>query len=139
MNYRSMIEQSKENIERVIGRIREIGGDRIAFIALYGSVAKNRDTHLSDIDLAVFYEGSKEERFKFRMSVLGRTGDEFDVQIFQDLPLYIQKEVITYGKLLYYGEYDVVFDIYINTIKNFDDFTRHLNLYYSYSGGVSIE
>jgi predicted nucleotidyltransferase len=90
-----MIEQSKENIERAIGRIREIGGDRIAFIALYGSIAKNRDTHLSDIDLAVFYEGSKEERFKFR--------------------------------------------IYINTIKNFDDFTRHLNLYYSYSGGVSIE
>ncbi|MCK4732868.1 MAG: hypothetical protein KAT65_10475, partial [Methanophagales archaeon] len=57
---------------------------------------------------------------------------------FQDLPLYIQKEVITHGKLLYCGEYDVVFDIYINTIKNFDDFTRHLNLYYSYSGGVSI-
>jgi predicted nucleotidyltransferase len=134
-----VIELAKENIERVIERIREIGGDRITFIALYGSVTKNRDTPLSDIDLAVFYEGSKEERFKFRMSVLGRIGDEFDVQIFQDLPLYIQKEVISYGKLLYYKEYDAVFDIYMNVIKNFDDFTWHLNLYYSYSGGVSIE
>jgi predicted nucleotidyltransferase len=134
-----VIELAKENIERVIERIREIGGDRITFIALYGSVTKNRDTPLSDIDLAVFYEGSKEERFEFRMSVLGRIGDEFDVQIFQDLPLYIQKEVISYGKLLYYKEYDAVFDIYMNVIKNFDDFTWHLNLYYSYSGGVSIE
>lgn len=134
-----MIELAEENIGRVIGRIRELGGDRIAFIALYGSVTKNRDTPLSDIDLAVFYEGNKEERFKFRMSVLGRTGDEFDVQIFQDLPLYIQKEVISYGKLLYYKEYDVVFDIYINVIKNFDDFKRHLNLYLSYLGGVDIE
>jgi len=134
-----MIELAEENIGRVIGRIRELGGDRIAFIALYGSVTKNRDTPLSDIDLAVFYEGNKEERFKFRMSVLGRTGDEFDVQIFQDLPLYIQKEVISYGKLLYYKEYNVVFDIYINVIKNFDDFKRHLNLYLSYLGGVDIE
>ncbi len=134
-----MIELAEENIGRVIGRIRELGGDRIAFIALYGSVTKNRDTPLSDIDLAVFYEGNKEERFKFRMSVLGRTGDEFDVQIYQDLPLYIQKEVISYGKLLYYKEYDVVFNIYINVIKNFDDFKRHLNLYRSYLGGVDIE
>ena len=134
-----MIELAEENIGRVIGRIIELGGDRIAFIALYGSVTKNRDTPLSDIDLAVFYEGNKEERFKFRMSVLGRTGDEFDVQIFQDLPLYIQKEVISYGKLLYYKEYNVVFDIYINVIKIFDDFKRHLNLYLSYLGGVDIE
>ena len=134
-----MIELAEENIGRVIGRIRELGGARIAFIALYGSVTKNRDTPLSDIDLAVFYEGNKEERFKFRMSVLGRTGDEFDVQIFQDLPLYIQKEVISYGKLLYYKEYNVVFDIYINVIKIFDDFKRHLNLYLSYLGGVDIE
>ena len=134
-----MVELVEENIGRVIGRIRELGGNRIAFIALYGSVTKNRDTPLSDIDLAVFYEGNKEERFKFRMSVLGRTGDEFDVQIYQDLPLYIQKEVISYGKLLYYKEYDVVFDIYINVIKNFDDFKRHLNLYLSYLGGVDIE
>ena len=134
-----MIELAEENIGQVIGRIRELGGDRIAFIALYGSVTKNRDTPLSDIDLAVFYEGNKEERFKFRMSVLGRTGDEFDVQIYQDLPLYIQKEVISYGKLLYYKEYDVVFNIYINVIKNFDDFKRHLNLYLSYLGGVDIE
>lgn len=124
-----MIELAKENIERVIERIREIGGDRITFIALYGSVTKNRDTPLSDIDLAVFYEGSKEERFKFRMSVLGRIGDEFDVQIFQDLPLYIQKEVISYGKLLYYKEYDAVFDIYMNVIKNFDDFEKQVDRY----------
>lgn len=134
-----MIELAEGDIERVIERIREIGGSRIAFIALYGSVTKNSDTSLSDIDLAVFYEGSKEERFKFRMSVLGRIGDEFDVQIFQDLPLYIQKEVISHGKLRYYREYDVVFNIYMMVIKNFDNFIRHLRLYYSYSGGVSIE
>lgn len=45
---------AEEDIGQVIGRIRELGGDRIAFIALYGSVTKNRDTPLSDIDLAVF-------------------------------------------------------------------------------------
>jgi len=135
----SIVELSKENMERVIARIREFGGDRIAFIALYGSVTKNRNTPLSDIDIAVFYEGSKDERFKFRMSVLGRIGAEFDVQIFQDIPLYIQKEVIAYGKLLYYKEYDVVFNVYMNVIKDFDDFTRHLKLYHSYSRGISIE
>ncbi|RCV62925.1 hypothetical protein C5S53_16920 [Methanophagales archaeon] len=134
----SMIELAEEGMRQVIERIKEIGRARIVFIALYGSVSDDRDTPLSDIDLAVFYAGNKEERFKFRMSVLGRIGDKFDIQTFQDLPLYIQKEVITHGELLYYREYDVVFNIYINVIKNFDDFTQHLKLYYSYSGGDSI-
>ena len=44
-------------ISSVVEKIKTIGGDRVRFIILYGSVAKEEMTELSDIDLAVFYKG----------------------------------------------------------------------------------
>jgi predicted nucleotidyltransferase len=51
--------KSKKSLEPdvsdVISKIKDIGGNRIRFIELYGSAAKGRCTNLSDIDIAVFY------------------------------------------------------------------------------------
>ena len=46
-------------ISGVVEKIKTIGGDKIRFIVFYGSAAKGEMTELSDIDLAVFYEGDK--------------------------------------------------------------------------------
>ena len=48
--------------------------------------------------------------------------DIFDVQIFQDLPLYIRKDVLN-GKLLYM-KYKSIYEIARNTIEEFEDFRR---------------
>jgi predicted nucleotidyltransferase len=45
----------ENRISEVIDRIREIGGEKIGFIALYGSAVKGKMTGLSDIDIAVFF------------------------------------------------------------------------------------
>lgn len=101
---------------------------KIKFIFLYGSKARARDTPLSDIDIAVYYEGSGKERFQFRMKALGELPNKVDLQIFQDLPLTIKKEVIS-GKVLYYQDYQFLFDQCIGVIKEFNSFEKYYNEY----------
>jgi predicted nucleotidyltransferase len=122
---------AKEDVYSVVNQIKKIGKEKIKFIILYGSVVECNQTPLSDIDLAVYYEGSKEERFKFRMEILGNVNDKFDIQTFQDLPLYIRKEIISHGEILYQKNYSEIFDIFIKTIKSFGDFKPRLDIYYS--------
>jgi len=126
-----MINVKEEYIHSVVNQIKKIGGKKIKFIILYGSIAEGNQTPLSDIDIAVYYEGSKEERFKFRMEALGNVNDKFDIQTFQDLPLYIRKEIISHGEILYQKNYSEIFDIFIKTIKSFGDFKPRLDIYYS--------
>ena len=130
-----MIEPSrKQDIDDAIEQIKKIGGKKIRFIALYGSTAAGKSTNLSDIDLAVFYDGNKKERFEFRSKILGRVKDILDIQTFQDLPIYIRKEIISNGKVLYFKEHSKVFDVFLRTIREFEDFKPRLDMYYSHQG-----
>jgi predicted nucleotidyltransferase len=121
-------------ISSVITKIKDIGGEKIEFIVLYGSAAKGDSTSLSDIDIAVYYQGDKKERFDFRIKILGRVGSKFDIQTFQDLPLYIQNEILSTGKVIYYRYYKDIFNIFMKTIREFNDFKPRLELYYSSMG-----
>ncbi|MHA1379082.1 MAG: nucleotidyltransferase domain-containing protein [Candidatus Helarchaeota archaeon] len=84
--------------------MRKIGKEKVRFVILYGSIVKSKNTSLSDIDFAVFFKGNKVERFNFRKKILGRVGGKNDIQIFQDLPLYIRKDIITNGKILFFAD-----------------------------------
>lgn len=123
-----------KKISKAIEKIKDIGGDRVRFIILFGSLVKRKLTPLSDIDIAVFYNGDKKERFEFRIKILGRVSNDFDIQIFQDLPLYIQKDIISTGKVVYYSDYQEIFDVFLRTIREFEDFRPRLELYYSKLG-----
>lgn len=129
------ISESKAALEQsmsdVIKKIKAIGGDKVRFVVLYGSAAKGKLTKLSDIDIAVFYNGDKSERFEFRKKILGRVGNEFDIQIIQDLPLYLQKDILSTGKVIYSVDYRETFEIFIKIIRGFEDFKPRLEIYYS--------
>ncbi|MCL7413485.1 MAG: nucleotidyltransferase domain-containing protein, partial [ANME-2 cluster archaeon] len=56
----------QQKISDVCQRIMEMGGEKVGFMIVYGSSAKGTMSGLSDIDIAVFYKGDKEERFQFR-------------------------------------------------------------------------
>ena len=118
-------------ISAVAEKIKTIGGDKVRFIILYGSKAREEMTELSDIDLAVYYDGDKKERFDFRVKVLGRVGDEFDIQTFQDLPLYIRKDIASSGKVIDYKGYMEIFSIFMRTMRDFEHFKPRLDMYYS--------
>jgi uncharacterized protein len=118
------------NIKSVVKTIKKIGGKKIGFIIQYGSTVTGEQTPLSDIDIAVYYQGTKKQRFDFIITVLGSVDDRFDIHIFQDLPLYIQQEVISKGKILYQRDFETTFDIFMKTIQRFSDFKPLLDIYY---------
>ena len=123
----------KNGLNNVVELIKKIGKKKIKFIILYGSYAEGKQTPLSDIDIAVYYDGSKKERFKFRMLILGKVNDKYDIQTFQDLPLYVKKEIMK-GKILYTKDNRYIYDLNYQINKEFENFKYR---YYDYiKGGV---
>ncbi|MFH0701232.1 MAG: nucleotidyltransferase domain-containing protein [Candidatus Woesearchaeota archaeon] len=94
-------------IKRLIEKAKEIILEtkffpRIKKIILFGSVAENKPTLLSDIDLAVEFTSLAEgEATLFRREVLGQLNERFDVQVYNQLPTKIKKEIDEKGKVIY--------------------------------------
>ena len=127
------MKEKQQKIHRVIQRIRELGGTKVKFIILYGSMAAKKENPSSDIDICVYYEAEKKERFHFRMNLLGRLSNEFDITLFQDLPLYVKKEVLK-GKIMYENDTRFLYDIDRKTYQEYEDFKHR---FYDYiKGGI---
>lgn len=108
---------------------------KVKFIILYGSVALGNDNPDSDIDLCVYYSGSQEAASRFRLEILSELlSDDYDLQIYNHLPLYIRKDVLK-GKLLYSSSNHFLHDVAYQTIKEFEDFKKY---YYDYIGEEMI-
>jgi len=75
----------------------------ILAILLYGSVAKGEDTPQSDIDICIVSPSCKDK--KSLLNEIYRKLDVFskkyDVRFFEELPLYIQINVIKSNKIIY--------------------------------------
>ena len=79
--------------------------DRIKKILLFGSVAENKITFKSDVDIAVeFNKITKKEAFNFRKRVSGQLPDRVDVQVLNILPEKIKKSILKNHKVLYKNE-----------------------------------
>lgn len=116
-----------KNIKNFIEKIKSFPDfNKVKFIILYGSQANGMAAKTSDYDFAVYYEGDKKERFNLRIKL--SSNELFDVHIFQDLPLYIKKEVLK-GKVVYAKNLGFVYDVAYETIKSFEDFKKY---YYDY-------
>ena len=76
---KSRFEQAEKDFTKIVEYvISEFNPKRIY---QWGSLlSPERFSEISDIDIAVYYEGSKEERFRFRKQILGRVNDKFDIQ-----------------------------------------------------------
>ncbi len=121
------------NISKVKAKLLELDGDKkIRFIFLFGSVAEKRSTPLSDVDIAIYYDGSSAERFDFRRTALGHLPDRIDLQIFQDLPLTVQKEVIA-GKVLYADDQEFMIAECVRVVREFGSFEKY---YHHYIAGL---
>lgn len=75
----------------------------ILAILLYGSVAKGEDTPQSDIDICIVSPSCKDK--KSLLNEIYRKLDVFskkyDVRFFEELPLYIQINVIKSNRIIY--------------------------------------
>lgn len=124
-----ILTEELETIKRIAGF------ERVRFIFLYGSTAAGRMRPDSDIDLCIYYDGSEEDAARFRFTVLSELGgDRYDVQLFQQLPLYVRVEVLQ-GELIYCADTRFVYDVAGETIKEFESFKHR---FYDYIGEQAI-
>jgi len=120
------------DIRHALEQMKAVQGfEKVRFVILYGSVAEGRAGAGSEIDLAVYYDGDREEAGWFRFAVLSELCDDrYDIQIFSHLPLYVRTEVLR-GEVLYCTDERFLYDIAYQTIREFDDFKHRL---YDYIG-----
>jgi hypothetical protein len=106
----------------------------VRFIILYGSVAEGKNDIHSDIDIAISTDLPDLQAERMRMHILGRVPENFDIQIFEHLPLFIQAEVIK-GEVLYVVDEDELYDIALKIFREYEFFRPH---YLDYIGEREI-
>lgn len=107
--------------------IREIKKDKeVIAIMLFGSYARDRK-YARDVDLCVVLDKNynAKELFAKRLKYLSRAQDKFDIQIFQQLPLYVRISVLKEGKFLYLKDKRKIYNISYETLKNYNFFERY--------------
>jgi len=118
----------KERIKRFLEIIKSKKDKKIKFIFLFGSALTSQFNPLSDIDVCIYYDADKKERFKFLISLKGMLPKGYDVHIFQDLPLYIKKEVLK-GAPVYFQNLSFVHDVAYQTVREWEHFKHYYEDY----------
>jgi hypothetical protein len=114
----------KDELKNTIEKIKK-DKDVIA-IMLFGSYARNKE-YARDIDLCVFLNKNytAKEIFKKRLNYLSGLPDKFDIQIFQQLPLYVKISVLKEGKMLFCKNEDLIYELAYETLKSYIFFEKH--------------
>lgn len=94
---------------------------KIEFIILYGSSLDLYHLNDSDIDICLYIDDEKKNLSIIRLELLKKFNENFDIQMFQLLPLYVQIEVLK-GKILYVKEEDRIYEIANETIDEYEEF-----------------
>ncbi len=115
--------------------IRQVQQDQqVLAVALFGSYARG-EAH-RDIDVCIFLkpeEYSAEELSRKRLDY-AQEDQRYDVQIFQQLPLYVRKRILSEANILYCKDEDLLYDLYFQTAR---DFTHFRPIYEGYLEAVA--
>ncbi|MAH03693.1 hypothetical protein CMI39_03320 [Candidatus Pacearchaeota archaeon] len=96
----SIIKKLIEETKSII--LEDILFKKIKKIVLFGSVIENNITFKSDIDIAVeFLEINLEQATTFRKRISGKVNSKVDIQVYNNLPKKIKKEIDLNGRILY--------------------------------------
>ncbi len=94
---------------------------KIEFIILYGSSLGLYRLDDSDIDICLYIDDEKKNLSKIRLELLKKFNENFDIQMFQLLPLFVQIEILK-GKILYVKDEDRIYEIANETIEEYEEF-----------------
>ena len=108
---------------KIVNRIKK-DKDVIA-IMLFGSYVRNKK-YARDVDICVFLKDDDDKKaFKKRLIYLKGTSDKLDIQIFQQLPLYVRINVLRDGKILYLKNKKRLYNLAYETLKSYAFFEKY--------------
>lgn len=99
-----------EGIEKIVEDLKNY--KEVIAIILFGSYAKGKEKPISDIDIAVIADGLEEEISCYSSRLI-------EVVPFFRLPLYIQFEVLKYGKVLYVGNEEKFMEVKRKVLRDY--------------------
>jgi hypothetical protein len=123
-------------IGKLLAKARQDQG--VLAVFLYGSAVRQEQTPLSDVDICLVLvpQPTPLEPTELSRKRLEYLKDfPLDVQIFQQLPLYIRTRVLREGRILFVREEGLLYELAFRTAQAFEDF-KHI--YYSYLEEVAI-
>jgi len=82
--------------------------DEVEGVLLFGSAVKGELSKRSDIDIALVGPGNK----RVLLKVFERLGGQYDVKIFDDLPLYIKMDIIKNHQIIFGDEVELSYYFY---------------------------
>jgi predicted nucleotidyltransferase len=101
-------------------------------VMLYGSEARQEQISTSDIDICLvldpFSHHTKKKSYSQKRLEYLKDFD-FDIQIFQQLPLFIRRRVLKEGRVLFVRDERILYELAWRTAQAFDDF-RHIHAAY---------
>ncbi len=106
-------------------------------IVLFGSRARGDGEVTSDLDICLVLEPSDYSDLELshkRLEYLGLFSTfNLDIQVYQQLPLYIKIRILKEGTILFCRDEDSLYSLAFSTVQQFEDFRR---TYYSYLEAV---
>lgn len=97
--------------------------DAVLAVVVFGSY--NRGEPYNDVDVALVLDPRVNVNLVDVMKRYNPFLDEFDLHVFQDLPLYVRASVMKEGTILQEKDKDTLFDVFWNTIKDWNLFRPH--------------
>jgi predicted nucleotidyltransferase len=120
--------------EQALGRLVEAARRDASVLAVvvYGSAARGEDTEQSDLDVCLILMPERpvrrtaeasEKRLEYLASF------DLDVQIFQQLPLYVRSRILREGQVKFTSDEDALYELALRTVQEFEDFKPVYHLY----------
>jgi predicted nucleotidyltransferase len=132
----SRIFKEKAGLEKLLVKVRQ--DEDVLAIFLFGSIVREEQTHLSDMDLCLVMV-PKPTPFKPIESSRKRLDYlkdfPYDIQIFQQLPLYVRRRILKEGQILFVRDEPLLYELAFHTAQAFEDFK---SVYLSYLEEMQI-
>lgn len=96
-------------------------------VILFGSKATGKGHKLSDIDISIVLMHGRYDSLAMSHKRLEYLRDhDFDIQIFQQLPIYIRQRIIMDGRVLFCRDETMLYELSFRTAQEFEDY-KHIH------------
>jgi predicted nucleotidyltransferase len=120
----------QRQIERLLQRVED--DSAVLAVMLYGSVARGEASADSDVDVCLVLAPERRPASDLSAKRLEYLQEaDLDIQIFQQLPLYIRQRVLKEGRVLFVRDEDRLYEVAFRTLQAFEDFRPRYHAYLS--------
>ncbi len=114
--------RNRKAIDQLLARAQN--DPAVLAVILFGSVARHEQGPRSDVDVCLVLSPALPRPIRASMRLAYSKESDLDVQIYQDLPVFVRRRVLREGKVLLVKDENLLYDVAFRTMKEVEDFRR---------------